>query len=108
MAASNHLSPKLFHGTSHIFSEGDIVQPTMETHPLEGKYAFATTELTDAQNWAAKAAQRAGVPSGPVYEVESPDAERHPLGLTIHVSKTGFTPKNIVAWGNNPDTKDSK
>ena len=103
MSASEHLSPRLFHGTAYYFSEGEKVEPTQETHPLEGKYAFATTEMSDAQHWAAQAAQREGKMFGPVYEVESPDSMRHPHGISIHVSKTGFTPKKVVGWGVNPD-----
>ena len=106
MSASDAINKTLFHGTAHIFKEGEKVEPRSTTHPLEGTYAFATTELSDARNWAAKAAQRAGVPAGPVYRVESPDAMRHPLGMTIHVSRSGFTPTEIVAWGQNPDKEE--
>lgn len=106
MSASEHLSPKLFHGTAHEFGPEEIIKPTQESHPLEGKQAFATTSLVDATHWAGKAAQRAGMLFGPVHEVEAKDAVRHPYGMSTYVSRIGFTPKKVVGWGINPDIQD--
>ena len=106
MPAHEHLSPTLFHGTAHFFSEGDIVEPRMETHAPQGKHAFATSSPTDAQHFAGLSAKGSGQMFAPVYEVSPVDPEektRHPYGMTTHISKKGFKPKKIVSWGTNPD-----
>jgi hypothetical protein len=49
------------------------------------------------------ASSEQGTLFAPIYEVESEDAQRHPHGLTTYISKKGFKPKEIVAWGSNPE-----
>ena len=29
MSASDHISPQLFHGSAHYFTEGELINPTM-------------------------------------------------------------------------------
>lgn len=106
MPAHEHLSPKLFHGTTHFFNEGEIVEPKMETMSPSGVHAFATESEVDAQYFGGLAAKRAGQLFAPVYEVSPVDPEektRHPYGVTTHISKKGFKPGKIVSWGTNPE-----
>jgi hypothetical protein len=100
MAAHEHLSPKLFHGSAHFFGEGETVEPRMDG------LAFASASLGDAQVFAGKSAKGTGQMFAPVYEVTPVDPEentRHPHGLTTHISKKGFKPGKIVSWGTNPE-----
>lgn len=103
MAASDHINPRLFHGTGHYFAEGEMVEPRTQTMVPEGRHAFASSNLADARRYASMAAAEQGTLFAPVYEVEGEDAERHPHGLTTYISKKGLKPKGIVAWGENPD-----
>lgn len=47
MAATDHLSTELFHGTAHPFEPGDVVNPT-DTEHTEAPMAWATTDLGHA------------------------------------------------------------
>lgn len=103
MPAKDHINPRLFHGTGHYFAEGEMVEPRTQTMVPEGRHAFASSNLADARRYASMAAAEQGTLFAPVYEVEGEDAERHPHGLTTYISKKGLKPKEIVAWGENPD-----
>lgn len=80
MAASDNLNPRLFHGTSHWFKPGDIVEPrTRDEYYQPGAYvynekgegdgntkhtvddgigAYASTDVSDAERFAQQALER--------------------------------------------------
>lgn len=101
MAASEHLNPRLFHGTTHPFEVGDIVEPrSRNTLP---RVAFASEDLSLARTYAGILAER-GVTGGGirmgktgparVFEVAPVDPEEnltyHGHGKGIYVSRKGF------------------
>jgi hypothetical protein len=107
MAAADNLNKRLFHGTGHFFAEGEIIEPRSTTSGMEGNVAFATTEPIDAAHYAGLAARSRGAMFAPVYEVEPLEGghtQRHPHGLTIQVSRTGYKPKGVVGWGYSPES----
>ena len=79
MSASDHLHPKLFHGTSHWFSPGDTVNPTPDYLYGGPKVAFASTSKEIAGNVARSKGvgpvtatkPRQGVLFSPVFEVSN-------------------------------------
>ncbi len=103
MAAKDNLNKNLFHGTSHFFSEGEIIDPEMGRVP-KVKRAFASNDLSYSRDYASMAAKRKGMLFAPVYRVEPLDKEENldELGWKkegVLSSKKGFEPKEIVDWG---------
>ena len=121
MAASEHLNPQLFHGTSHFFSEGDTVNavPGWTGEPSEFDVAHATPSKRDAEDYAGYKAQKQGQLFAPVYGVTPVDPTEHyewgngtsasPKEFaekgTIHGvhSRKGFKVEKQAGWGINPD-----
>lgn len=79
MAASDHLNPKLFHGTAHPFKEGELVT-SAESRNVEvnehrkdvmkdAGYVYATTDRNEAARFASVQAERAGA-EPLIFEVE--------------------------------------
>lgn len=101
MAATDHLSAVLFHGTAHPFLEGDVVNPTDASWGDE-PMAFATAELEHA---AAIARVKAEVhnrrnPDDPreprVFEVEHMSEPADIWGLRGAADPVGFRVKSSV------------
>lgn len=85
MAAVEHLSAALFHGTVHPFLEGDTVNPT-DTEHTEEPMAYATADLEHAQAVASVKAR--------MHNRRNPDDPREPLVYEVeHMS----SPAEI--WG---------
>jgi len=89
MAASDHLSKVLFHGSTHPFKKGDIVLPK------KGGVAWATTDRAFAKGWAAERSTKGGKPQ--VFIVEPVDHtevkatnKKHEMSSDIHISTKGF------------------
>lgn len=103
MAASEHLSPKLFHGTSHYFKDDETITPmNIGSSYSEGLKAFVSTSFEEAQEAAGHRAYKASTLFSPVYEV-SPTGDTERVGDGNIVSSSfAFKPKSIVGWGMNP------
>ena len=79
MAASDHLNPKLFHGTAHPFKEGDlVVSPEARNVEVnehrknvmkDAGYVYATTDRNEAARFAGVQAERVGA-DPLIFEVE--------------------------------------
>lgn len=82
MAAEDHLSPRLFHGTAAQLQPGDLIHPNHlgnaghnQEHPEHSDFVWTTNRVRDA-DWYAR--HRSGAPTnspkgagkGHVYEVE--------------------------------------
>jgi hypothetical protein len=124
MAASDHLHPKLFHASTHLFNPGDVVNPVAKNewhHEMFGSFAYATPEHLSAKNYAGRKAQNEGQLFAPVYEVEPVDPTEHTeypnnnganvspkefaeggISHAVH-SKKGFKVLKQHGWGTNPD-----
>ena len=122
MSASDHIQPKLFHGTAHFFKEGELVNTgTQNLHTLMGMTeprAYASADIRRAEEWAGMKAEDEGMLFGPVYEVEVDNPVHIPpellnsniadkeayAGLHRHTysSTSPMRPKGIVGWGVNP------
>ena len=126
MAASDHLSKQLFHGTAHVFDENEQIEPRFNK-VLKTETAFTTNSKELAEYYAGSAAARHGKLFGPIYEVEPVDPKESnadiPMRDTLRslfkgpreysafgtadwqpslvVSKKGFKPKKVVSWGIN-------
>ena len=124
MPAHEHLSPKLFHGSAHMFTPGDTVNPVPKSewhHEMFGSYAYATNNDLSAKSYAGQKAQEQGQLFAPVYEVEPVDPTEHTeypgnnganaspkefaergTSHAVH-SKKGFKVIKHHGWGTNPD-----
>lgn len=111
MAASDHLEPKLFHGTGHWFAPGEIVEPRRDNAYGDGGGAYATTDIEVAHAYAKGKAvgsihddelhQMALF--APIYEVEHLSKHSDPsrtLGRNIRRDTKGFRPVRIVGYAN--------
>lgn len=101
MAASDHINPRLFHGTTHPFQAGDIVEP--RSRNIMPQVAFASDDESLARTYAGILADK-GVTGGGirmgqtgparVFEVEPVDPEEnltyHGWGKGIYTSRKGF------------------
>ena len=120
MSASDHVSPQLFHGSRHYFSEGETITPSNEH--LHGSRlndptprVYLTSSLEEAKKYAGSRAAGAGKLFGPVYEVDAPDATptlddlkashlapyRDAYANTYTSTSNNLVPKKIVGWGIN-------
>lgn len=85
MAAVEHLSAALFHGTTHPFLAGDVVNPT-DTEHTEMPVAYATTDRGHAEAVARVKAK--------MHNRRNPDDQREALVYEVeHMSE----PADI--WG---------
>ena len=79
MAAIEHLSDALFHGTVHPFNVGDVIDPTDTSH-TEEPHAYATTDLRYA-TYAAEVRAK-------MHNRRNPDDLREPLVYEVeHMSE---------------------
>jgi hypothetical protein len=114
MSASEHINPKLFHGSAHYFQEGERVNPSESHGILFGELkdvplSFASTNIARAREAASMKATRKGMLFAPVFEVTSEDdvaseLENPKKGLVHpddHVSKKGHIAGKLVDWGIN-------
>ena len=102
MPATDHLSPRLFHGTAHYFKEGETIEPkNIGSSYTEGLKAFASPSMDVAKEVAGHRAYRENTLFAPVYEVK-PIGRTENVNETIVSSSSGFIPKKIVGWGMNP------
>lgn len=129
MAASDHLNPKLFHGSAHIFAEGEMIDPAQSAQnyfDIDGNYpspehtedwqgkptVSATTSYDRAASKASSKAQRQGMLFAPVYEVPAdsftmlkdiiPKNQINDNTQTTALSKEKVKPVKIAGWANNP------
>ena len=101
MAATDHLSAALFHGTVHAFEEGDVVNPT-DTEHTEVPMAYATADREHAEAVArvkAKMHNRRN-PDDPreplVYEVEHMSSPAEIWGVRHAADPEGFRVKRRI------------
>lgn len=129
MPAHEHLSPKLFHGSAHIFAEGEMIDPAQSTQnyfDVDGNYpspehtedwqgkptVSASTSYERAASKASSKAQSQGMLFAPVYEVPTdsftmlkdiiPQDHVNDNTKTTALSKEKVKPGKIVGWANNP------
>jgi hypothetical protein len=69
MAASDHLSEQLFHGTTAKLKPGEIINPTKQIINDKTE-AYATTNYNEAHIYARSRATNRDLAKGHVYEVE--------------------------------------
>lgn len=108
MAASDHLEPKLFHGSAHWFGENESVQPGRDTYyGSHDAGAYATEYLQTAKQYSASRLIDRNMRNGqmemlaPVYEVEHLTEHSDPENkVPYHYRRdeAGFRPKKIVAF----------
>lgn len=122
MSASDHIQPKLFHGTHYYFSEGETINPSTDihfyNHYLKDKTprVYLTSDFEDAKTYAANRASGRGKLFGPIYEVSAPDATPMADDLQLphlapykyaykdsYTSKSTVVPKKIAGWAINPN-----
>lgn len=102
MPASDHISPQLFHGTSHYFGEGEMIEPKSIGASYEaGLKTFASPSMDVAKEAAGHRAYRESMLFAPVYEVE-PTGPTEQVNNTIVSSSHSLKPKKIAGWGVNP------
>lgn len=104
MAASDHLEPKLFHGTGHWFAPGDIVNPGADRkYPHGDPGAYASTDFDDAAFFSNLKRQAGPQPAlfAPVYEVEHLTEHSDPLNKLDETSRRdtkGFSVKKLAGY----------
>ena len=131
MPAHEHLNPQLFHGTAHIFAEGEMIDPahTKQNYlNIDANYLHLPPELRDdwkdkntisasssydrATSRAASKAEDKGMLFAPVYEVDNssfsmlkdlmPHKYISDINETTAISKEKVKPLRIAGWANNP------
>lgn len=131
MSASEHLSPKLFHGTAHFFAEGEFIDPAKAKRNyfnIDSNYLTLAPGIQDdwkdkntisasssydrAASKAASKAEDKGMLFAPVYEVDNssfsmikdlmPPKYITGINRTTAVSKEKVKPLRIAGWANNP------
>lgn len=131
MAASDHLHPQLFHGTAHIFAEGELLDPAQAKQNyfnIDSNYLKLAPEIQDdwkdkntisasssydrAASRAASKAENEGMLFAPVYEVDNssfsmvkdmiPHKYVDDINRTTAVSKEKVKPLRIAGWATNP------
>jgi cephalosporin-C deacetylase-like acetyl esterase len=124
MSASDHIQPKLFHGTHHYFSEGDTINPSSDVHFYEHytkdktPRVYLTSSFDEAKGYAEHRVSGQQKLFGPIYEVDAPDAtsvasalEKFPhlapyadaYKTTYTSTSTNLVPKKIAGWAINPN-----
>lgn len=133
MSASDHIQPKLFHGTAHYFGEDGLIDPAFNkqnffelnmikgTKDWHGPTTYATSSLDRAKSMASRKARDNDMLFAPVYEVPSEKftsfGDIHPSlkpvsegGLSEnadyvdnYVTKEKVKPIRIAGWGINPN-----
>ena len=97
MAASDHLHPKLFHSSPHLFSKGDLVKPGVPGaiglggNPNTPGHAYATSDPEMAHFIAEQ------TEVGWINEVEAPHGKTNVLNQLV---VNGFTKKDdsLFPW----------
>lgn len=82
MAASDALNPQLFHGTTHWFKTGDIIEPRKDTFYKDSPGTYADTDADSAGLWAgAKLTPKGEQPPlfRPVFPVEHVSEHSDPI-----------------------------
>lgn len=102
MSASEHLQPKLFHGTGALLDVGDIIEPKALNHLYGRPMAFATKDPLEANEYAYSGMLSKKQLFGAVYEVEPVDPEEYVHEESVNpnhaVSRKGFRIKGIHEW----------
>ena len=84
------LSKPLFHGTTENMKPGDIIKPTSQV--VSGRTeAYATSDYSEANNYAGARARSRQALFGSVYEVEPIKGDK-----TLQKKKSILTDKNTV------------
>ncbi len=129
MPAHEHLNKQLFHGTSHIFADDEVLDPEksqVNFFKIDGNYPrpemkedwvdkntiSTSTSYERAASKAASKAEKAGILFAPVYEVPSesftmlkdiiPKHHVNDINEDTAISKSKVKPGKIVGWANNP------
>lgn len=93
MSASNHLNPKLFHSSPHLFKKGELVKPGVYGAMAIGgvikkPHAYATSDPVMAQDIAERTAEKNPETGAWINEVEP----SHDMANVFeHFQSTGFT-----------------
>lgn len=108
MAASDHLEPKLFHGTAHWFGKDEYVEPGRDvSYGSERAGAYATTSAHNAKQYSAARLSDRNLRMGqmemlaPVYEVEHLTEHSDPedrVPYHYRRDEAGFRPVRIVDY----------
>jgi|688.fasta_scaffold1425348_1 hypothetical protein len=102
MSASDHVNPRLFHGTGHYFGPGETIDPRSpganpsRENPTINK-TYATSNMEYAQYYAKLEAWDKGMLFAPVYEVKMENPER--FANELYSSTKPLVPKKIAGWG---------
>lgn len=133
MSASEHVNRTLFHGTAHVFGEGETIDPQVNSNNgnMMGMYlennkphAYVTSSKDSAERYAGIAADWHGTLFAPVYEVEdNPDIHsavetlqkhgydekttKHPNIRNMYYSEKSIKPKKVASWVVNPNINSS-
>ena len=130
MAASDHLAPRLFHGSTHWFKPGEVIEPRTDLpyNEYEGEYdedekragygtsgAYATTSLDNAKWFSGmrlfrnNLKEKQGSLFAPVYEVKHLSEHSDPLNKLDAQNRrdtSGFKPVRIAGYSNWNDLTD--
>jgi hypothetical protein len=96
MAAHEHLNPKLFHSSLHLFKKGELVKPGVAGAVSLGgvihkPHAYATNDPAKAQEIAEIAAEKNPENGAWINEVEP---AHDMINVFEHLHSTGFTRMN--------------
>ena len=96
MAAHEHLNPKLFHSSSHLFKKGELVKPGVDGAVALGgvihkPHAYATSDPIKAKGIAESAAEKNPEDGAWINEVEP---SHDMINVFEHLQSTGFTGSN--------------
>lgn len=123
MSASDHIQPKLFHGSAHYFSEGETISPSDDVHFYDYRFGdktprvYLTSSFDEAKEYAENRVAGQQKLFGPIYEVDAPDATpmvddlksselapyRDSYKNTYTSKSTNLIPKKIAGWAINPN-----
>jgi hypothetical protein len=82
---------EFYHGTTHPFTEGDVIEPRRHVA------AFATTSEQEAANYANYRASTDGALFGMVYSVEPIGPTKKDIGKVV-TSRGGFRVTGLKSW----------
>ena len=121
MSASDHIQPKLFHGTAYVFNEGETISPSVGgfyDYRFNDKTprVYLTSSFDEAKKYAENRVAGQQKLFGPIYEVDAPDATpmsddlksselapyRDAYKTTYTSKSSNLTPKKIAGWAINP------
>jgi|688.fasta_scaffold1576891_2 hypothetical protein len=106
MSAQEHLNPKLFHASPHLFKKGELVKPGVDGAMSIGgvvnkPHAYATSDPAMAKDIAERSAEKNPENGAWINEVEP---SHDMTNVFEHLQSTGFTGTNdplLPYWRHN-------